>query len=172
MSRSAQGCSHHWFRGLRLLRKCLVQEAGALHLGDIAQRTRLGVDLLAPALAARLGALIPGKLEGGLLYTDAHVARIRVRLRLIYEASRPQRGATSPLERGLLCADAQTTHVRATFTAKHGMHIAATVACGSPQTWLIRLLDAPPDAQPVDATASGGSRSVLLIPATSQFRSQ
>jgi E3 UFM1-protein ligase 1 len=58
----------------------LEQEAGALHLGDIAQRTRLGVDLLAPALAARLGALIPGKLEGGLLYTEAHVARVRVTL--------------------------------------------------------------------------------------------
>ena len=104
----------------QLLRKCLVQEAGALHLGDIAQRTRLGVDLLAPALAARLGALIPGRLEGGLLYTDAHVARVRVGLRLVYEVSRPQRGATLPLASGLLCADAQTTHVRATLPLNMG----------------------------------------------------
>jgi E3 UFM1-protein ligase 1 len=55
-----------------------VQEAGALHVGDIAQRTRLGVDLLVPVLQQRLGTAIPGKLEGGLLYTDAHIARIRV----------------------------------------------------------------------------------------------
>lgn len=57
--------------------KCL-QEAGALHIGDIAQRTRLGVDLLVPVLQQRLGSVIPGKLEGGLLYTDAHIARIKV----------------------------------------------------------------------------------------------
>lgn len=59
-----------------------LQEAGALHIGDIAQRTRLGVDLLVPVLQQRLGSVIPGKLEGGLLYTDAHIARIRVRSRL------------------------------------------------------------------------------------------
>jgi E3 UFM1-protein ligase 1 len=67
---------------LTLLRNVHLQEAGTLYVGDIAQRTRLGVDLLAPALAARLGTLIPGKLEGGLLYTEAHVARVRVTLRL------------------------------------------------------------------------------------------
>lgn len=58
----------------------LLQEAGALLIGDIAQRTRLGVDLLVPVLQQRLGSVIPGKLDGGLLYTDAHIARIRVSL--------------------------------------------------------------------------------------------
>jgi len=58
----------------------LLQEAGALHVGDIAQRAKLGVDLLRPVLQQRLGSVIQGRLEGGLLYTDAHIARIRVRL--------------------------------------------------------------------------------------------
>lgn len=68
-----------------------LQEAGALHIGDIAQRTRLGVDLLVPVLQQRLGSVIPGKLEGGLLYTDTHIARIRARVRGAV------RGALSPL---------------------------------------------------------------------------
>lgn len=59
--------------------RCLLQEAGALHVGDIAQRTKLGVDLLRPVLQQRLGSVIQGRLEGGLLYTDAHITRIRVR---------------------------------------------------------------------------------------------
>lgn len=35
--------------------------------------------MLLPVLKARLGTLIPARLEGGLLYTDAHLARIKAR---------------------------------------------------------------------------------------------
>lgn len=49
-------------------------------MGDLALRTQLGVDLLLPVLASRLGTAIPGCLQGGLLYTHAHLTRIKARL--------------------------------------------------------------------------------------------
>ena len=54
------------------------QAAGKVAMGDRARRFRLGSDLLLPVVTARLGTLIRGRLEGGLLFTPAYIARVRV----------------------------------------------------------------------------------------------
>ena len=45
--------------------------------GEVARRYGLAADLLASQLEARVGSLIHGKLEGGVIYTPAYLARIR-----------------------------------------------------------------------------------------------
>ena len=47
-------------------------------MGDLARRFNLTSDLLLPVVTARLGSLIRGRLEGGLLFTPAYIARIKV----------------------------------------------------------------------------------------------
>lgn len=47
-------------------------------MGDLARRFNLASDLLLPVVTARLGSLIRGRLEGGLLFTPAYIARIKV----------------------------------------------------------------------------------------------
>lgn len=56
-------------------------ESGAVTVAQVASQFHLPVATLLPALAARLGSIIPGKLEGGLLYTDVHLDRVKARVR-------------------------------------------------------------------------------------------
>lgn len=58
-----------------------LQEAGQISLAELAARLNVGAELLTGALEPRLGRLIHGKLEGGQLYTQAYVARIRAMMR-------------------------------------------------------------------------------------------
>lgn len=51
-----------------------------LSAGDLAQRFKLGTDLLLNTVRARLGSTIHGQLEGQLLYTPAYVARIKAQV--------------------------------------------------------------------------------------------
>lgn len=58
-----------------------LMESGAVTVAQVASESRLAVNMLLPVLAARMGSIIPGKVEGGLLYTDAHLARVKARVR-------------------------------------------------------------------------------------------
>ena len=58
-----------------------LRAAGSASLGDLARRYGLSVELITSALVARLGTLVHGRLESGLLYTDAHVKRLAAQLR-------------------------------------------------------------------------------------------
>jgi hypothetical protein len=58
-----------------------LRAAGSASLGDLARRYGLSVELITSALVARLGTLVQGRLESGLLYTDAHVTRLAAQLR-------------------------------------------------------------------------------------------
>lgn len=58
-----------------------LQESGQVSLPDIAARLNVGSEILTAMLEPRLGELIHGKLEGGQLYTQAYVARIRAMIR-------------------------------------------------------------------------------------------
>ena len=51
--------------------------------GELARRFSLGTDLVLSIVSPRVGAggLIQGRLEGGLLYTSAFVARVKAQLR-------------------------------------------------------------------------------------------
>lgn len=56
-----------------------LQDAGMVAIGDLARRYALGVELLTGAVQVRMGQkMISGRLEGGVVYTDAYLARIKV----------------------------------------------------------------------------------------------
>ncbi len=48
-------------------------------MGDLARRFNLSSDLLLPVVTARLGSRIRGRLQGGLLFTPAFIARVKAR---------------------------------------------------------------------------------------------
>eukprot|EP00897_Mesotaenium_endlicherianum_P008473 jgi/Mesen1/7654/ME000400S06852 len=58
-----------------------LQESGHVALAEVARRFNVGLELLVGIIQSRLGTLIHGKLEGGQLYTPAHVARVKAMLR-------------------------------------------------------------------------------------------
>eukprot|EP00850_Spirogloea_muscicola_P000074 SM000001S04476 [mRNA] locus=s1:439796:445141:+ [translate_table: standard] len=58
-----------------------LQEAGRLSIADLARRFAVGAELLGSIIADRLGKIIRGKLEGGQLYTPAHLARVKAMVR-------------------------------------------------------------------------------------------
>jgi hypothetical protein len=58
-----------------------LRSAGSVSLADLARRHGLSAERITAALAARLGSSVHGRLESGLLYTDAHVARLAAALR-------------------------------------------------------------------------------------------
>ncbi|KAL3684082.1 hypothetical protein R1sor_002104 [Riccia sorocarpa] len=58
-----------------------LQESGQVAVGELAKRFNVGSELITRVLESRIGILIQGKLEGGQLYTPAHVSRIRAVVR-------------------------------------------------------------------------------------------
>eukprot|EP00850_Spirogloea_muscicola_P017439 SM000150S01698 [mRNA] locus=s150:5550:10970:- [translate_table: standard] len=58
-----------------------LQGAGRLAIADLARRFAVGAELLGSIIADRLGKIIHGKLEGGQLYTPAHLARVKAMVR-------------------------------------------------------------------------------------------
>jgi hypothetical protein len=51
-----------------------LQESGVVALADLARRHHLSSELVASNMSARLGAIIRGRMEGGLLYTQVREA--------------------------------------------------------------------------------------------------
>lgn len=76
-------CSH-WLN--------LCQAGGVVPLGELAAQFNLGSELLMSVATPRIGKTIHGRLEGGLLYTSAYIARIKAQvlyapILLIYASS-------------------------------------------------------------------------------------
>ena len=88
------------------------QEAGKVAMGDLARRFNLSSDLLLPVVTARLGSRIRGRLQGGLLFTPAFIARLKAsasRLRHVVALSRAVLHAVATAW-CLLCAAATRRH--------------------------------------------------------------
>ncbi|CAL9044027.1 unnamed protein product, partial [Musa banksii] len=58
-----------------------LQECSQMSLAEIAAQLQIGSELVVSVLEPRLGTLIKGRLEGGQLYTPAHVSRITAMVR-------------------------------------------------------------------------------------------
>ena len=52
-------------------------------MSDMARRFKLGSELLLSAITARLGTIVHGRLESGILYTAAYIARIKAQVGLL-----------------------------------------------------------------------------------------
>ena len=50
-------------------------------MGELARLYALGAELLQAAVAPRVGPVIRGRLEGGLLFTAAYISRIKAQVR-------------------------------------------------------------------------------------------
>ncbi len=53
----------------------MLHETGVVAVADLALQYGLGTELLASAVGSRVGQVIRGKLEGGLIYTPAYIRR-------------------------------------------------------------------------------------------------
>lgn len=60
---------------------CCLQTAGVVALGTLAAQFALGSDLLLSVIQPRMNRVIHGRIEGSLLYTSAHIARIKAQVR-------------------------------------------------------------------------------------------
>ena len=58
----------------------LCQAGGVVPLGDLAAQFGLGAELLLSVVTPRMNKTIHGRLEGGLLYTSAYIARIKAQV--------------------------------------------------------------------------------------------
>ena len=57
-------------------------------LGDLAAQFALGSELLMSVVAPRMNKTIHGRLEGGLLYTSAYIARIKAQVWIMHATQR------------------------------------------------------------------------------------
>lgn len=73
--------SHQYFDALATEVQETLQDTGQLLVGDLARRYNLTSELLTTNVQQRLGSIIQGRLEGGLLYTPAYVRRLQAQLR-------------------------------------------------------------------------------------------
>ena len=60
-----------------------IQEAGVVSIGTLAQRFALASELLLTVVTAHMGKSIQGRLEGGLIYTPAYVARVKAQVHIL-----------------------------------------------------------------------------------------
>ena len=58
-----------------------LRESGVVAVGNLARRHGLSADLMSKALEERVGRVVEGRMEGGLLYTPGYVARLTAQLR-------------------------------------------------------------------------------------------
>ena len=75
-------------------------EAGMVGVGDLARRHSLSADLMRKVLSERIGTIVEGRMEGGLLYTPGYVARLTAQLR------GAMRAALTPTTRDALVTNA------------------------------------------------------------------
>jgi hypothetical protein len=64
-----------------------MQESGVVAIGNLAKQFALGGELLLSVVTARMGSGIQGRLEGGLIFTPAYVARIKAQVYCQHHAS-------------------------------------------------------------------------------------
>jgi hypothetical protein len=77
-----------------------LREAGMVGVGDLARRFSLSADLMRKCLSERMGTIVEGRMEGGLLYTPGYVARLTAQLR------GAMRAALTPTTRDALVTNA------------------------------------------------------------------
>ncbi|EFN57486.1 hypothetical protein CHLNCDRAFT_143015 [Chlorella variabilis] len=68
-----------------------LQEAGVVSVGDLARRFGLGAEMIGGVLGERVGTRIHGRMDAGVIYTQAYLTRIKAQLRGAL------RGAVSPV---------------------------------------------------------------------------
>ena len=56
-------------------------EAGVVRIGDLARKHELSADLMSKTLESRMGTLVHGRAEGGVLHTAGYVTRLTAQLR-------------------------------------------------------------------------------------------
>ena len=59
----------------------LLQQSGCMSVTDLAKRYNLSLEMIQQEAKARLGSKIQGKMDTGLIYTDAYINRVKVQLR-------------------------------------------------------------------------------------------
>lgn len=59
----------------------LLAEGGIATIGDLARQFSLGADILTTFLRPRLSTIINGQMDGGVLYTDGYINRLRAQVR-------------------------------------------------------------------------------------------
>lgn len=59
-----------------------VQEAGVVSISNLARQFALAGDLVQSIITARIGTLVQGRLESGLIFTPAYIARIKAQVLL------------------------------------------------------------------------------------------
>ena len=57
-----------------------TQEAGVVSISNLARQFALAGDLVQSIIAARIGTLVQGRLESGLIFTPAYIARIKAQV--------------------------------------------------------------------------------------------
>ncbi len=72
-------------------------------LGDLAAQFALGSELLMSVVTPRMNTTIHGRLEGGLLYTSAYIARIKAQVWIIQATQAPCTHALSILSVSVMC---------------------------------------------------------------------
>ena len=58
-----------------------LTEAGVVRIGDLARKHELSADLMSKTLESRMGTLVHGRAEGGVLHTAGYVTRLTAQLR-------------------------------------------------------------------------------------------
>ena len=58
-----------------------LTEAGVVRIGDLARKHELSADLMSRTLESRMGTLVHGRAEGGVLHTAGYVTRLTAQLR-------------------------------------------------------------------------------------------
>ena len=94
-----------------------LTEAGVVRIGDLARKHELSADLMSRTLESRMGTLVHGRAEGGVLHTAGYVTRLTARLRGAVRA------ALTPTTRETLVQHALVASTPA--GAEHGREVAA-----------------------------------------------
>jgi hypothetical protein len=72
-------------------------------LGDLAAQFALGSELLMSVVTPRMNKTIHGRLEGGLLYTSAYIARIKAQVCVMHAIHAPCSYALAILSVSVMC---------------------------------------------------------------------
>ncbi len=72
-------------------------------LGDLAAQFALGSELLMSVVTPRMNKTIHGRLEGGLLYTSAYIARIKAQVWIMHATQAPCSHALAILSVSAMC---------------------------------------------------------------------
>jgi hypothetical protein len=83
-----------------------LQESGVVSISNLARQFQLAGELVLSIITPRMGTLVQGRLESGLIFTPAYIARIKAQVCL--PAISRRSSCTGPLQFfALTCAAAQ-----------------------------------------------------------------